>query len=411
MQIYFLGNMRSKQNQNKQAELLHSLLFFKDVDAKTLQVLANRLVMCEFDAGEVIFEKGDIDYALYVIETGMVKAHVGFHTFATFGPSQYFGEYALFDSTPRSTTVTAIKKSKLWKLNQKDFFDVFNRDSKLALSMVKALVWRLRDYNNLEAELTEKNLEIKHQKEALEAQTTQLETLNQTKDKFFAIIAHDLKNPFSTVVSLSEMLAQEFDNFDHEKQLTFVQQIQTFSSKTYNLLENLLQWAVLQTGQQKIHIQENNIGRLIADNVDLLTGFAQNKGIALRCETHDDSLANFDYNMVNTVIRNLITNALKFTPENGQVSVTLQNLPEKWRVNVIDNGVGISETDRQKLFRIDTNPSTIGTSQERGTGLGLILCKEFIQKNGGEIGVDSQLGKGSTFWFTIPKTNKAESKN
>lgn len=398
--------MLFKQDYKQRALLLQSVAIFSEVDFDSLLNVAERLSQRIVKKDEVIFNEGDIDYALYIIESGKIKVHVENHTFATFGPAQFFGEYSLLDSTPRSTSATAIQDSTLWRLDQKHFFALLNSNNKLTQELLKSLVWRLRDYNTLESELTAKNVEIKKQKEAIEIQTKELESLNQTKDKFFAIIAHDLKNPFSTVVGLSELLAKEFETLDRDKQRDFVMQIYKYSDKTYNLLENLLQWSLLQTGRKKLFIENGNISTLISENIELLKGNTKPKNISILWDGSNDYIANFDINMINTVIRNLLTNAIKFTPANGQIVVSITSYSEFWRISVADNGIGISAKDQQKLFRIDSNPSTIGTSEERGTGLGLILCREFVERNGGKIGVSSVLNEGSTFWFTIPKLGK-----
>ena len=149
--------------------------------------------------------------------------------------------------------------------------------------------------------------------------------------------------------------------------------------------------------------KNGNIGDFINENIELLKGNALQKKIELVWINPMDCYAFFDYNMITTVIRNLISNAIKFTPENGRIVVEVTADPEKYKISVRDNGLGISAEDQAKLFRIDSNPSTIGTSQERGTGLGLILCRDFVEKNGGKIGVNSEIGKGSTFYFTVPK--------
>ena len=223
------------------------------------------------------------------------------------------------------------------------------------------------------------------------------------KDKFFAIIAHDLRNPFSTVLSLSELLAKEFANFDQNNLQMFIEQIYKYSNKTFNLLENLLQWSMLQTGRLTPKPQMANLADVINDTIDLLKGTALNKSINLYWALPTDSFAYFDVNMITTVVRNLISNAIKFTPQNGEVVVQVDAEPDHYKVSVIDTGVGIPDEVIQKLFRIDSNPTTLGTNEESGTGLGLILCKEFVEKNGGTIGVRSVVSKGSTFYFTVPR--------
>lgn len=394
---------RNNAETEQRVDILKSIVLFKEVDRSILTIMAKELAPRKVEKDEVLFNKGDHDYALYIVVEGKVIAHVGSHTFATFGSLQYFGEYSLLDSSARSTTVTAIETSKLLRLDQSVFFKFLDTIPSLSRAMLTSLVWRLRDYNILEAELTAKNLEIKKQKEELEVHRKELESLNQTKDKFFAIIAHDLRNPFSTVLSLSELLAKEFDTFEPDKMQLFIEQIYKYSNNTFNLLENLLQWSLLQTGRTVLRAKSGNIAELIHENIELLRGNANQKKIELTWINPMDCFAFFDRNMITTVIRNLISNAIKFTPENGRIVVEVTADSEKYKVSVQDNGVGISDTDIAKLFRIDSNPSTIGTSQEQGTGLGLILCRDFVEKNGGKIAVESEVGKGSRFYFTVPR--------
>ncbi|MCB8964987.1 MAG: cyclic nucleotide-binding domain-containing protein [Bacteroidales bacterium] len=394
---------QSDSETTQRVQILRSILLFKEVSEPVLEKMAQGLVVKKLLADDVLFSCGDSDYALYIVVAGKVKAHVGDHVFATFSSLQYFGEYSLLDSSVRSTTVTALEPTQLLRLDQQLFFNFLDSIPSLSRAMLKGLVWRLRDYNILEAELTRKNLEIRIQKEELEVQRKELESLNQTKDKFFAIIAHDLRNPFSTVLNLSELLAKEFDSFEPDKMQLFIEQIYKYSNNTFNLLENLLQWSLLQTGRTVLKAKQGNIADLINENIELLRGNALQKNINLRWSNPMACHAFYDQNMINTVIRNLITNAIKFTPPNGDIVVEVSDGTDSFTIAVCDNGVGISEDDQSNLFRIDTNPSTIGTSQEPGTGLGLILCKEFVEKNGGAIGLHSQLGKGSKFYFTVPK--------
>lgn len=381
-------------------------MLFKEVDDHTLIRIARVLETQNLKKDEVLFHKGDKDYSLYIVVEGRVKAHVENHTFAIFGPNQYFGEYSLLDSTARSTSVTALEDTQLLRLNQKQFYGFLYKIPSLSRALLLGLVWRLRDYNVLESELTAKNIEIKRQKEELEVQRKELEQLNQMKDKFFAIIAHDLKNPFSTVLSLSELLAKEFSNFDPENIQLFIEQIYKYSNKTFNLLENLLQWSMLQTGRLTPKPQNANLADAINDTIDLMRGSAQQKRITLFWENPTDCYAFYDVNMITTVIRNLISNAIKFTSENGKVTVRVNAEGENYRVSISDTGVGIPPEVIEKLFRIDSNPTTLGTNEESGTGLGLILCREFVEKNGGSISVTSQVGVGSTFHFTIPRLDK-----
>lgn len=383
--------------------ILKSVGLFAEISESILEHIAAVLTTTRLSKGETLFKKGDFDFALYMVVEGKVKAHVENHTFAVFGPTQYFGEYSLLDSSPRSTTVTAVENTRLLKLDQRNFFTFLDNVPSMSRAMLKGLVWRLRDYNILEAELTAKNAEIKRQKEELEVQRKELEALNSTKDKFFAIIAHDLKNPFSTVLGLSELLAREFENFEPDKLKTFIQQIYKYSNNTFNLLENLLQWSMVQTGRMPLHPKTTNLNEILEENIELLRGTASQKGISIIRADNLDCFAYIDTNMITTVVRNLISNAIKFTPAEGSIKAGIVMDDEYWKIYIRDNGLGIAKEDQEKLFKIDSNPTTIGTSQEKGTGLGLILCKEFVERNGGQIWVESEKGKGSTFYFTLPR--------
>jgi len=352
---------------------------------------------------EVLFNKSDFDHTLYIIVSGCIKIHSGELTYAFIRKQQFFGEYSLLDSSPRSTSASATEPSELLGLDQKTFFKVLDKNPSLSRSMLTTLVGRLRDYNILEAELKSKNQEITKQKEELEVQRKELEALNTTKDKFFAIIAHDLKNPFSTVLALSELLAREFETFESDKLKIFIEQIYKYSNNTYNLLENLLQWSMLQTGRMPLRPKLVNLRLIINENIELLKGNATQKGIKILTSIEDDHFVYVDTNMITTVVRNLLSNAIKFTPTDGEIYISIIDDGDYFKVLVKDTGVGISQNDLNNLFRIDSNPSTIGTSQEKGTGLGLIICKDFIERNGGFIGVESQPNIGSSFYFKIPK--------
>lgn len=389
--------------------ILKKVSLFAEINEDVLSRIAYLLSPRDLKENEILFNKGENDSTLYFIIKGRVKAHIGDYVYATFGQSQYFGEYSLLDSSPRSTSVTAIESTQLLSLDGQEFHKLIKEHPGINRSLLGGLVLRLRDYNRLEAELTTKNQEIQKQKEELEEQRKELVALNSTKDKFFAIIAHDLKNPFSTVLGLSELLAREFESFEPEKLKVFIHQIYKYSNNTYNLLENLLQWSLLQTGRMQLKKKDEDLSKIILDNIELLKGNANQKGIDINMLCFGEYLSYIDLNMITTVVRNLLSNAIKFTPLNGQIAININCQGDFWSVTVSDNGVGIEREDLGRLFNIDSNPSTIGTSQEKGTGLGLILCKEFVERNGGKISVESEFGKGTTFTFTVPKAETKQS--
>lgn len=241
------------------------------------------------------------------------------------------------------------------------------------------------------------NLEIK-----VEQRTQELKELNATKDKFFSIIAHDLKNPFNTLMGFTELLLDNLEEYSTQKLKEFVDILHQTSKQSYALLENLLEWSRAQTGRLEMNPEMVNIHELANENISLLINHATKKSIQLTNEIKPSVQAFCDENMIRTVIRNLISNAIKYTKENGNITCESQIIDDKVEISISDTGIGIKPENVMKLFRIDVNYSTAGTAQETGTGLGLILCKEFVNKNNGEIWVESDFGKGSTFKFTLP---------
>ena len=222
------------------------------------------------------------------------------------------------------------------------------------------------------------------------------------KDKFFSIIAHDLKNPLTALLLSSETLLVYFDQFSRDKKKRAIDNIHEAGRHLERLLENLLQWARSQTGRLEYKPSEINLAEIIDRVVSLLSSSAKIKNIRLNSEIEEDIIVYADENMLQTIIRNLMSNAIKFTHRGGEVTVKGKILNGYVEIAVIDNGVGISEEDIDKLFRIDLAFSKSGTNKETGTGLGLILCKEFVERHGGKIWVESQLDKGSEFRFTLP---------
>ncbi len=246
-------------------------------------------------------------------------------------------------------------------------------------------------------------LNLKKSKDIIHSQNLKLNELNATKDKFFSIIAHDLKNPFNTMMGFSELLLNNLEQYDLEKIRRFVGILFDTSKHSYNLLENLLQWSKSQTGRIEMSPTKINLKTYIETSFMVVRSVAIKKNIALVSEVPENFEVFADTNMLSTVLRNLLSNALKFTFTDGTIRVTARELGDLIEIKVIDNGMGISTDIITKLFRIDEHYSSMGTDKEKGTGLGLILCKEFVEQNGGTISVESEEEKGSTFKFTLPK--------
>ena len=225
---------------------------------------------------------------------------------------------------------------------------------------------------------------------------------NQTKDKFFSIISHDLRNPFASVLSFSRILKRDIDHLSKEELKELASELDNSVLKINNLLENLLQWSRAQTGKIQYNPERFNIKDVIRDNVRLFEGNAIEKNIDIFDKVHDGMQVWGDVNMTDAIVRNLLSNALKYTYPGGYVEIRSHKHPDMIEIAIADNGVGISEEDQEKLFRVDSLYSSFGTSDEKGSGLGLLLCKEFAKKQGGDIYINSKEGKGSVVSFTIP---------
>lgn len=223
------------------------------------------------------------------------------------------------------------------------------------------------------------------------------------KNKFFSIIAHDLKGPFTGISGLSEVLLDKNNGLNPEQIDELHQMIYNSSKKAHSLLENLLTWAQSQTGRTKFNPKELKADSIINETLELLSGMADNKKIKLMAETEKAQKIFADENMLSTVIRNLVSNAIKFTHTDGTVKVSVKKTDTDFLFSVKDNGVGIPPEKTANLFEIKNKNSTLGTNNETGTGLGLMLCQRFVKKHGGRIWVESEMGKGSDFKFTIPQ--------
>lgn len=255
------------------------------------------------------------------------------------------------------------------------------------------------------------NNQLTEQRNEIEGQREKLFELNATKDKFFSIMAHDLKNPFNSLLGMSELLSLNAFIFPPEKVLKYAQIMHSSSKQAYTLLENLLSWSRLQTGTLTPKFSNEKPSSLIGEIKMLLDAAAQSKGIYLISDVIDDDPIVADIEMTKTVLRNLVTNALKFTFPDGTVKIECEKHENEMVFGVTDTGIGIEPEHINKLFRIESKLSKNGTAEEKGTGLGLILCKEFVEKQHGRIWVQSETGKGSCFSFTIPLITDGQKTN
>ncbi len=262
-----------------------------------------------------------------------------------------------------------------------------------------------RDLEQFNATLEQ---QVRERTAELEAQKLELAELNASKDKFFSIISHDLRSPFNALLGFAQILSENLERYT----LTEIQQkvtyIRTAAERLYALLENLLTWSRIQRGALEYIPEPIDLAEIAEDNVTLFAPNAEQKQIHLHNTIQTQTFVYADYSMINTVIRNLTSNALKFTSPGDQIRLSATVAGQLVEVAVSDTGVGIPADILPTLLRIDTHHTQVGTAGEKGTGLGLVLCKELIEKNGGQLWVESEIGKGSTFKFTLPSPRVTE---
>lgn len=260
----------------------------------------------------------------------------------------------------------------------------------------------IHDKKVLEQKVLERTLQIEEQNQLISSKNEELRELNHTKDKLFSIIGHDLGNQFNIIVGFSEFLKSAFKKLDPEKIEYHLTNIYNASRHANELLDNLLTWSKMQTNSIQYNPSVFNVNDQIYESMEMLEGALSRKNIQVKIVANKECMVLADLNMFLTVFRNLVANAIKFTPDHGRISIHLAKTEGFCEITVKDNGVGISPENLEKLFRLDCNHSTLGINGEKGTGLGLILCKEFVEKHQGKIWVESKVGKGSTFKFTMP---------
>ena len=298
----------------------------------------------------------------------------------------------VFDNTIGVMVVQDYSDSTAYGITEKEILTIVSDQ------IAKAIYKKRTEY-----QLMAYTVELQTVNELLFESEKNLRELNASKDKFFSIISHDLKGPYQGLLSIIDLLIKEYDNLDDEEKKDIFMKIQTSSQRTYNLLDDLLQWAGIQTGKVKFHPENINLLKVSSGIIDLFDESANLKGINIKNLINENIFLFADPNMIQLIIRNLLSNSIKFSYPDNEILVTALELNGYVEISVRDFGVGMDIEKARNLFRIDIQNSTMGTAEETGTGLGLLLCKDMVNMHKGRIWLISEAGKGSTFSFTIPR--------
>lgn len=331
----------------------------------------------------------------------------------TYNNTKVFGELKGKVEYERQQKEILEKRSRILQLEKENTKQSNMRNLLVLLSITLLLVAaayysRYQIKSNMHEKLAEANAELSIANEKLKESEENMRQANSTKDKFLSIISHDLKNSVGSFKNITELLSQNYNELDDYEKIDFLNIMQASSKNLYTMLENLLSWARSQSGKIRTRFESFPIRDLITAEINFISLQANSKNIKIEVHSASDVYVFADYNMISTVLRNLITNAVKFTPNNGHVHVQAIELDDFVQIKVEDTGIGIPFDSQKRLFKIDESFSTRGTSNETGTGLGLVLCKEFIERNNGSIVFESVPEQGTTFIITLPKTHMHE---
>ena len=351
----------------------------------------------------LLFELSPQPISLTENETGVIiDGNHQMVTLSGFTKNELIGkttlELKIIDEYNRTKLINSLKKN----LNVSGLeIDLHSSDGKTINCLIYAHSVPIQGKNILISVLSDIT-ELKKNQETLALSEKQLRELNSTKDKFFTIIAHDLMNPFNAMIGFTGLLIDSINSGKNDEGLNYAHFVEYSSRRIYDLLQNLLIWSRTQSGKIAFTPSTIKVAELVTNSIEVLKSFAYSKKIGILIDLKEEHTIYVDRNMIETVIRNLVSNAIKFSNTGSNINISVQKNEAYYLICVADSGVGIEPQQMKELFVLDKTVLSTGTDGEVGIGLGLVLCKDFVNSHGGEIWVESEPGKGSRFCFTIP---------
>jgi signal transduction histidine kinase/Tfp pilus assembly protein PilF len=352
---------------------------------------------------QIYYKKGDYKRGFENLEKLRV---INDSLFKSNSTKEYMEMQVRFETERKEKEIELLKKTdeiRNLELQRQKNLNIFWLLLSLLLIVFGVItIFNLRSKQKVNSLLTEKNLLLEETNKKLTESEKHLKEINLTKDRFFSLIAHDLKNPFNALMGFSELLYNNYTDYTQEESKELIKIIYDSSQNLYKLLDNLLQWSRSQLGSIMYSPELFPLHNVVKEEVEMLKPLANKKNVKITLRIEEFMIVWADKNLVAVVVRNLVSNAIKFSSNDDKILIAATEHENHVEISISDTGVGINKEDQDKLFRLDTSFTSRGTADEKGTGLGLLLCKEFVEKNGGTIWVESNEQKGSTFKFTLP---------
>lgn len=387
--------------------VIFSFVFIFVLLTFSIVVMINRRLLSEIAVQEEKYFKvfNESPHAILLtrkVDGKIFQVNQGFETLSGYSSSEVVGKSTLVLNLWENE---AARQQIVFELQQKgkvrNVEKVFRqKDGNLIYASISVDLIKIEEEDFILSTIED----IREQKlllDELKLNAEELSSINATKDKLFSIIAHDLRGPFANIINLSEILMSQVREKDYAEIDDYANMIQNSTQKVAGLLTNLLEWSRLKTGKISFLPAPHKLADILGDTLDLLGAQAAQKEISITNVVDRNLIVNIDKNMFSTIIRNLVSNAIKFTNKGGNINIKIDYKDQLLSCSIKDDGVGMDQHKLDKLFRIEEKVSTPGTNNEQGTGLGLILCKEFVDLHHGEINATSELGKGTNITFTL----------
>ena len=382
-------------------KILKKVNIFSETEEETLSKIAQRLREVTLKKGEAIIYKGERGHAMFIIVEGGVKVHDGDHIFTHLTGGQVFGEYSLVDTEVRSASVTGVEETVLYRLEQDDFYSLLSENLGFAKGILKILIARLRELDIIQEQLASSNKRIKKQKEEIQEINHELQDLNEEKNHLLGIVAHDLRNPLTSSISISNSIKEEI-KASHPDLVEYMDGLINALWRMNDMIGRILDVRAVEAKQVSLNYEKVKLDDLINEIVEQYRPIAGKKEISIDVETVE-GIADLDEGYTRQIFENLVSNAIKFSPAGKSVSVILTEENGNLIAMVKDEGPGLTESDKKKLFGKFQKLSAEPTAGESSIGLGLSIVKKYVDEMNGVVRCESENGKGANFIVEFKK--------